>query len=135
MSVHIIAVISWMAGLLYIFRLFVYHAMETEAVVKERFKVMERKLYKVICAPAMVVAFVMGLGMLSMNPSLFEQNWMQAKLILVTLLIAITHYSGRLVKHFAADKVRRSHKFFRVWNEVPTLLMIFIVFLVIMKPF
>jgi putative membrane protein len=135
MSVHILAVISWMAGILYLFRLFVYHAGETEAVVKSRFKIMEYRLYKYITAPAMVVAFGMGVWMLFLNPSLLQQAWMHAKLFFVVLLIGVTHYAGRLVKTFAADQNRRPERFFRIMNEMPTLLMIFIVFLVILKPF
>ncbi len=135
LAVHIIAVISWMAGLLYIFRLYVYHAMETEIVVKERFKVMERKLFNIITLPASLVALLMGVLMLGLNPELLHAHWMHAKLFFVVLLLGVTHYAGALLREFRDGKVTRSHKFFRVMNEVPTLLMIIIVVLVIVRPF
>src|SRR3954467_14050717 len=92
LSVHLIAVISWMAGILYLFRLFVYHAAETEEVVKARFIVMEKKLYRIITVPAMTVAFLMGVTMLSMNPVLLEQKWMWGKLFFALALIGVTHH-------------------------------------------
>src|SRR3954463_270883 len=93
LALHIISIISWMAGLLYLFRLFVYHAAEKEEVVKERFRMMEWRLYRIITMPAMVAAFVFGVTMLYLNPTLLRQPWMIAKLILVSLLIAVTHYA------------------------------------------
>jgi protoporphyrinogen IX oxidase len=129
------AIISWMAGILYLFRLFVYHSQETEPVVRSRFKIMEFRLYRYITAPAMVVAFVMGVTLLFLNPSLLSQGWMHGKLFLVGILIVITHYAGMLVKQFGKDEITRTHKFYRIMNEIPTLLMIGIVILVIMRPF
>lgn len=135
LSIHIIAVISWMAGLLYLFRLFVYHASETENVVKQRFEVMEKKLYSIITVPAMLVALLMGLVMLYLQPSLLSQGWLHTKLLLVFFLIGITHMGGSYLKKFARGAHTPTHKAFRFLNEVPTLLMIGIVFLAILKPF
>lgn len=134
-ALHVVAVISWMAGLLYIYRLFVYHAMETEAVVMERFQVMERRLLNAITTPAGVVAVATGLTMIGMAPSLYlSQPWMHVKLTLVV---------GMLVSHALAIRYRKQlisaphavpHKRFRVLNEVPTLLMFGIVIMVIVRP-
>ena len=124
-----------MAGLLYLFRLYVYHAAETENVVKERFKIMERKLFRIITLPAALVAFGMGVVMLLLNPVLLQEHWMHAKLFFVVLMLGITHYAGRILRQFSEGTVTQTHKFFRVMNEVPTLLMIIIVLLVIMRPF
>jgi protoporphyrinogen IX oxidase len=135
LSLHIISVISWMAGLLYLFRLFVYHAAEKEDVVKTRFQVMEWKLYRIITMPAMVAAFVFGATMLVLNPSLLQESWMHLKLLFATGLIGVTHYSKRVLQQFAKGTNQKSERYFRIMNEVPTLLMIGIVILVIMRPF
>ena len=135
LSFHIIAVICWMAGLLYLIRLFVYHRMETENVVKARFKVMESKLYKYITTPAMIIAFILGASLLMMNMELLKQPWMHAKLLLVFLMIGVTHMCGATLRKFANDETPKTERFYRIFNEVPTLLMIAIVLLVIMRPF
>jgi protoporphyrinogen IX oxidase len=135
LAFHIIAVISWMAGILYLIRLFVYHRSESEAVVKARFEVMEYRLYKYITNPAMIVALVLGIYMLVDNPALMKEPWMHAKLGLVVLLIGVTHYASRIRKQLAAGKLPHTVKFFRIYNELPTLLMICIVMLVILRPF
>ena len=135
LALHLIAVISWMAGILYLFRLFVYHAAETESVVKDRFKVMERKLYRIILMPAMVVALLLGIGMLVLNPILLQAPWMHLKLTFALTLIGVSHYAGRCLKEFEKGHRPHSERTFRILNEVPTLLMIFIVFLVILRPF
>jgi putative membrane protein len=124
-----------MAGILYLIRLFIYHRMETEAVVKSRFEVMEYRLYRYITFPAMVASFVFGLAMLGDNPTLLKMPWMHAKLTLVILLAAVTLYSSKIRKRLAAGEMPYTTKFFRILNEIPTLLMIFIVLLVILKPF
>ena len=135
LALHVISIISWMAGLLYLFRLFVYHAAETEAVVKSRFQVMEWKLYRLITVPAMVASFVFGVAMLVQNPGLLHEGWMHAKLLFVAGLIAVTHYSKRVLRQLAAGTNQKSERYFRIMNEVPTLLMIGIVILVIVRPF
>ncbi len=134
LAVHIIAVISWMAGILYLIRLFVYHAAETENIVKLRFTVMERRLYQFITLPAMCAATGLGFVMVAMNPGLMRESWMQLKLALAVALIFITVRAGRYIGQFEAKSVTRGHQFFRILNEIPTLIMILIVFLVILRP-
>jgi putative membrane protein len=134
-ALHIIAVISWMAGMLYLPRLFVYHC-GTEAGSKqsETFKVMERRLLRVIINPAMIVTWVAGLY-LAWRGHWFSSGWLYAKLVLVIILSGVHGLFSRCVKDFAADRNTRSEKFYRIINEVPTVLMIFIVILVVVKPF
>jgi len=134
-ALHVIAVIAWMAGMLYLPRLFVYHC---EAVVgskqSETFKVMERRLLKAIINPAMIVTWLAGIY-LAWAGHFFSAGWFHGKLLLVVLLSGIHGFFFSLVKDFAADRNTRSHKFYRVINEVPTVLMIGIVVLVVVKPF
>jgi putative membrane protein len=134
-ALHIIAVISWMAGMLYLPRLFVYHC-GTEAGSKqsETFKVMERRLLRVIINPAMIVTWVAGLY-LAWRGHWFSSGWLYAKLVLVIILSGVHGLFSRCVKDFAADRNTRGEKFYRIINEVPTVLMIFIVILVVVKPF
>ncbi|MBI1859688.1 MAG: CopD family protein [Deltaproteobacteria bacterium] len=134
LALHIMGIISWMAGILYLYRLFVYHALETERVVKDRFQVMEWKLYRYITLPAMVVATGLGLLMIHMSPGLIVEHWMHAKLGLAAILIIVTLRAGRFVRSFREGRETHSHRFFRVMNEIPTLLMILIVLLVILRP-
>jgi putative membrane protein len=124
-----------MAGILYLLRLFVYHAEETESLVKSRFEIMERRLLRYITVPAMIAALVFGVWMLYLNPPLLRQGWLHAKLTFVVLLMGVTLYSHRLRIQLAAGTCRKTSVFFRVLNEVPTLLMILIVILVIVRPF
>jgi putative membrane protein len=134
-AVHVIAVIAWMAGMLYLPRLFVYHC-EAEAGSKqsETFKVMERRLLTVIITPAMVATWALGLW-LAWDGGLFASHWLQAKLGLVVLMSALHGLFVRYVRDFAADRNRHSQRFYRLLNEAPTVLMIGIVILVIVKPF
>jgi len=134
-ALHIIAVISWMAGMLYLPRLFVYHC-EAEGGSKqsETFKLMERRLLKAIINPAMIVTWLAGL-FLAWSGHWFSSSWLHAKLALVIILSGVHGFFSRWVKDFAADRNTRSQKFYRVINEVPTVLMIFIVILVVVKPF
>ena len=132
---HILAVISWMAGLLYLPRLFVYHAGVTPgSEASETFKIMERRLLKAIMTPAMVVAWVAGL-ILAWQSQAFSEGWFHGKLLAVLILSACHGVMARHVKAFAADQNRHSGRYFRIFNEVPTLLMIAIVVLVVVKPF
>ena len=132
---HIIAVIAWMAGMLYLPRLFVYHAGVTPgAEQSETFKVMERRLLKAIINPAMAITWLAGLY-LAWSGHWFTSGWFHAKLTLVLILSGVHGFFSRLVKDFAADRNTRSHKFYRIINEVPTTLMMLIVILVIVKPF
>ncbi|MBI1949364.1 MAG: CopD family protein [Deltaproteobacteria bacterium] len=133
-ALHVIAVISWMAGLLYIYRLFVYHAMESEAVVRARFEVMERRLLNAITTPAGIVALVTGVAMIALSTGFLRQPWMHAKLTLVVGLLGSHVYAVLARKRLLTEPAAVSHKRFRFLNEVPTLLMIGIVILVIVRP-
>lgn len=136
-AVHVIAVISWMAGLLYLPRLFVYHASlpagPASAAQSETFKVMERRLMKAIMNPAMIVTWLLGL-LLAWWSGFYASGWMQAKFALVLAMSGCHGWFSRMVKDFAADRNARGHRFYRMVNEVPTLLMVAIVILVIVKP-
>lgn len=134
-ALHIIAVISWMAGLLYLPRLFVYH---TDAAVgselSETLKVMERRLYRIIMSPAMMLTWLLGLY-LAWSVYGFSGGWLHGKLMLVLVLTGVHVFFGRAVRAFAQDRNRRTGRQWRIWNEAPALLMIFIVLLVVVKPF
>ena len=132
-SLHIIFVVAWFAGLFYLPRLFVYHAQSTDVASIERFKVMERKLYRGIMTPSMVLTLVFGTWMwLGYG---FGGHWLYAKLVLVGLLVGYHFWLGRLARDFAADANRRSHVFYRWINEIPLVLLAAIVVLVVVKPF
>ena len=133
-ALHVVAVISWMAGMLYLPRLFVYHcgvAVGSEA--SETFKVMERKLLRFIINPAMVVAWIAGLW-IAWQMRYFGDGWFQLKLAAVIVLSAVHGWFAKAVADFARDEGGRNHRFWRFMNEVPTLLMIAIVILVIVRP-
>jgi putative membrane protein len=139
-AIHIIAVIAWMAGMLYLPRLFVYHcAAETGSVQSETFKVMERRLLRGIINPAMIATWVFGLWLAWLGPDShygwFASGWLQAKLALVVVLSGVHGLFARWVKAFGRDENRHSQNFYRIINEVPTVLMIVIVILVVLKPF
>lgn len=137
-ALHVVFMVTWFAGLFYLPRLFVYHAMATDQVSRDRFKVMERKLY-VMATIGMVLTAVFGLWMLFAYA--WEQNrnqgthWLHAKLALVLLLVAYHVWCGVLVRTFARDANTRGHKWYRMFNEAPTLLLFAIVILVIVRPF
>jgi putative membrane protein len=132
-SFHIVFVIAWFAGLFYLPRLFVYHAQSDDTVSRERFKVMERKLYRGIMDPAMTLTLVSGVWMwLGYG---IAGGWLHAKLALVVLLVAYHIWLGRLVKDFARDQNAHTHVFYRWINELPLVLLLAIVILVVVKPF
>ena len=135
-SLHLIAVVSWMAGLLYLPRIFVYHVENREK--KEAtyiFEVMEKKLFYYIMRTAMVLTWIFGLVLIYLNGiEIFSQLWMQIKIVLVILLSAYNDYLGRCLVSLKNNSNTRSSKFFRIINEVPTVMLIFIVFLAIFKP-
>jgi protoporphyrinogen IX oxidase len=134
-ALHVIAVISWMAGMLYLPRLFVYHCeAEIGSKQSETFKVMEQRLLKAIINPAMMVTWLAGIY-LAWSGHWYMSGWFHAKFTLVLILSGVHGFFSRTVKDFAADRNTRSQKFFRIINEVPTALMILIVILVIVKPF
>jgi protoporphyrinogen IX oxidase len=135
-ALHIIAVISWMAGLLYLPRLMIYHCdAEKGSVQSETFKVMERRLYRAIMTPAMIVAWGLGLYLAFAHVGFTGNTWLHVKFALVLVLSAAHGQMGRWVKDFAGDRNTRPQKFYRIANEVPTLLMIGIVILAVVKPF
>jgi putative membrane protein len=134
-ALHIIAIIAWMAGMLYLPRLFVYHCeAAVGSVQSETFKVMERRLLRAIINPAMVASWVLGLW-LAWSGNFLSSPWLYGKLVLVLAMSAVHGMLARWTKDFAADQNRHSQRFFRMMNEVPTLLMIGIVILVVVKPF
>ncbi|MCG6856525.1 MAG: protoporphyrinogen oxidase HemJ [Salaquimonas sp.] len=134
-ALHVIAVIAWMAGLLYLPRLMVYHSVsEVGSVQSETFKVMERRLLRAIMTPAMLVAWAAGLYLMFAGGWLVS-GWLHAKLTLVVLMTAMHGFNAVWVKELARDQRRRPQRFYRVVNEIPTVLMIGIVILVVVKPF
>ena len=133
-ALHVIAIISWMAGLLYLPRLFVYHAEAASGALTETLKTMERRLYRYIMTPAMIAAWLTG-AFLAFYSGAVSAPWFHAKGALVTLLTAAHFYDGVLLRRFAQDANAHGARFYRILNEVPTLLMIGIVILVIVKPF
>ena len=135
-SLHLIAVISWMAGLLYLPRIFVYHAENnSELKTSEIFKIMEKKLFFYIMSPAMVLSWLFGLLLIhSIGFEQMGQTWMILKIIFVLILTLYHLYLGIILNQFKLDNNKHSHKFFRYINEIPTLLLILIVFVVIFKP-
>ena len=134
-ALHVIAVIAWMAGMLYLPRLFVYHCEAAPGSPQsETFKVMERRLLRVIINPAMIVTWVVGLW-LAWDSGFYRSPWLQAKFVLVLAMSGVHGLLSRCVKDFGADRNQRSQKFYRIINEVPTALMVLIVILVIVKPF
>jgi putative membrane protein len=135
-SLHLISVISWMAGLLYLPRIFVYHSQNnTQQIISEVFKVMEKKLFFYIMTPAMILSWVFGLILIyEIGFDKLGQTWMILKLIFVTLLTFYHFYLGRILRQFKEDLNTHTHKFYRLINEIPTLLLILIIFVVIFKP-
>ena len=135
-SLHLISVISWMAGLLYLPRIFVYHSQNnTQQIISEVFKVMEKKLFFYIMTPAMILSWVFGLILIhEIGFDKLGQTWMILKLIFVTLLTFYHFYLGRILRQFKEDLNTYTHKFYRLINEIPTLLLILIIFVVIFKP-
>ena len=132
---HVIAIIAWMAGMLYLPRLFVYHSETPKGSIQsDTFKIMERRLLKAIINPAMIVAWALGLYLV-WDGGWYASGWLHAKVLLVLILSGFHGFLSRLVKDFAADRNTRPARFYRMINEVPTVLMIGIVILVIVKPF
>ncbi|RUR12219.1 protoporphyrinogen oxidase HemJ [Legionella sp. km772] len=133
---HIIAVVAWFAGLFYLPRLFVYHADAQDDISKERFKVMERRLYRGITWPAAIITTALGVWLISYNYSYYmKAAWMHGKLGLVVLLWGFHLLCGHYVKLFARDQIKKTALFFRIFNEIPTLFLVAIVILVVVKPF
>jgi putative membrane protein len=135
-SLHLIAIISWMAGLLYLPRILVYHSeVKNNIDQSETFKTMERKLYNYIMMPSMLLSWLFGILLIhSLGSYIFLDHWAQAKGVLVLLLTYYHFYLGKCVNLFATDQNTKSSKFYRIINEVPTILLIIIIFLVVFKP-
>ena len=134
-SLHLIAVISWMAGLLYLPRIFVYHSEADHESQKKVFKTMERKLYNYIMMPAMLLSWIFGVLLLhNLGFSVFSELWMQIKTVLI-IILTYYHFSlGKYLNDFAIDNNQKTPKFFRIYNEIPTLILIVVIFVVIFKP-
>ena len=135
-SLHLISVISWMVGLLYLPRIFVYHAENNEDKnISNVFKIMEKKLYFYIMTPAMILSWIFGLLLIhSIGLQQLGQTWMILKVIFVVLLSLYHFYLGKILNQFRNDQNSYSHKFFRLINEIPTIMLILIVFVVVFKP-
>ena len=135
-SLHLISVISWMAGLLYLPRIFVYHSENnSEIKTSEIFKIMEKKLYFYIMTPAMALSWIFGLLLIhTIGFQQLAQTWLILKIIFVVILTVYHFYLGNMLNQFKLDQNKRSHKFYRYINEIPTILLILIVFVVIFKP-
>lgn len=135
---HIIAIISWMAGILYLYRLLIYHTERgrDNEEIHNLLALMEKRLYKYITIPAMLVSWIAGLSMIAINNILLSQGWLITKLVFVILLTGSTHYAGKIMKSFAKkQEPYPSGRALRILNEVPTLLMMIIVAMVIFRPF
>jgi len=135
-SLHLIAVVSWMAGLLYLPRIFVYHVENKDKKeATDIFEVMEKRLFFYIMRPAMILTWIFGLILIYLNGiEVFSQLWMQLKIVLVILLSVYNDYLGKCLLSLKNNSNTRSAKFFRIFNEIPTVILIFTVFLVIFKP-
>jgi putative membrane protein len=133
---HLIVVVTWFAGLFYLPRLFVYHAMSEDAVSNERFKIMERKLYAGIMTPSLVLVAVLGFALIWQQgmPWLAASTWLHVKLALVAILVAYHFYLGHVVRQFRVDANRRGHVFYRLINEFPVLILVAVVLLAVLKP-
>ena len=134
-SLHLIAVISWMAGLLYLPRIFVYHSEATHDSQKDIFKTMERKLYNYIMMPAMLLSWLFGILLIhNLGFNVFFEFWMQLKTILVVILTIYHFLLGKYLNDFAIENNNKTSRFYRIINEVPTTILIVVVFVVIFKP-
>lgn len=135
-ALHIIAMVCWFAGIFYLPRLFVYHAMSDDKVGQERFAVMERKLYRGIMTPSMIATWVLGLGMVAMNWQIYKtQGWLHAKLSLVVLLTAYHLLCGYFRQKLIGNPKYKTHTYWRWFNEIPVIILIAVVVLVVVKPF
>lgn len=135
-ALHVISVVAFMAGMLYLPRLFVYHVgAGAGGELSETLKIMERRLLRYIINPAMIAMIIFGSLMFWANPELIKMPWMHAKILLLVGMFAAHHVFARARKNFELDRNTKSAKFFRIWNEIPTILMIGIILLAVVKPF
>ena len=134
-SLHLIAVISWMAGLLYLPRIFVYHSEADHESQKKVFKIMEKKLYNYIMMPAMLLSWLFGVLLIhNLGFSVFSELWMQIKTLAVIILTYYHFTLGKYINDFALDNNQKKSRFFRLYNEIPTIILIVVIFVVIFKP-
>ena len=134
-SLHLIAVISWMAGLLYLPRIFVYHSEATHESQRDVFKTMERKLYNFIMMPAMLLSWLFGILLIyNLGSLIFSELWIQLKLTLVVILTYYHFTLGKYLSDFAINNNQKTSRFFRIYNEIPTIILIVLIFIVIFKP-
>jgi putative membrane protein len=134
-SLHLISIISWMAGLLYLPRIFVYHSEAVHDSQKNIFKTMERKLYNYIMTPAMLLSWLFGILLIhNIGFSIFSELWMQIKIVSVLILTYYHYLLGKYLSEFAIDNNNKSSKFYRVINEIPTIILIVVIFVVVFKP-
>ena len=136
LALHVFFMVCWSAGIFYLPRLFVYHAMSEDSISQERFKIMERKLYYGIMTPSAILTIIFGIWLLSFNFSNYmHMGWLHAKLALMAILIAFHLYCGKLYRNFKDNRNQHSHLFFRWLNELPVVLLAGIIILVIVQPF
>ena len=134
-SLHLVATISWMAGLLYLPRIFVYHSEADHESQKTVFKTMEKKLYNYIMMPAMILSWLFGILLIhSLGFGVFSELWMQIKTVAVVILTYYHFTLGKYLNDFALDNNQKTSKFFRIYNEIPTIILIVVIFVVIFKP-
>ena len=134
-ALHLIAVISWMAGLLYLPRIFVYHSETSNEFQKNTFKIMERKLYNYIMMPAMLLSWIFGILLIhSLGFNIFNELWIQVKIVAVIILTYYHFTLGKYLSDFAIDNNKKSSRFFRIYNEIPTIILIVVIFVAVFKP-
>ena len=135
-ALHLISVVTWFAGVFYLPRLFVYHSTAEDQVSKDRFVVMETKLYRFIMNPSMIITLVLGIWMLALTGAGYSsQVWIWVKIVLIVALVGYHHYCLGIIKAFTRGEVRHSEKFFRIFNEIPVLILVSVIFLAVLKPF
>lgn len=133
---HLIFMVTWFCGIFYLPRLFVYHAMATDAISNERFKIMERKLFFGIMTPGAVLTLFFGIWLISFNPSFyFSQVWVHIKLTLIALLVIYHLYLGKCLSAFKNDRNQHGHVFYRILNEIPVLILVAVIILAVVRPF
>ena len=134
-SLHLVAIISWMAGLLYLPRIFVYHSEADHDSQRKIFKIMERKLYNYIMMPAMIISWLFGILLIHiLGFNVFLELWMQIKTVAVVILTYYHFTLGKYLNDFAKNSNQKTSKFFRIYNEIPTIILIVVIFVVIFKP-
>ena len=134
-AMHLFMMVCWFAGIFYLPRLFVYHAQSDDQISLDRFHVMERKLYRGIMWPSMVLTLLFGGLMLWINPAWFSMGWMHAKLSLISILVVYHCYCGVCIQKFKDGTMNKSHVFFRIFNEIPVLILVAVILLAVIKPF